>query len=98
MRGGEHAFRQSLGDHFSHLRYRDFFVAHLASRGGRGSGFGSQTRSGDRIAIAAYLGGSDVFDQAITQFAAAYADQNERDYNALLDSVNRDQIVAERDV
>ena len=36
--------------------------------------------SGDRIAIAAYLGGSDVFDQAITQFAAAYADQNERDH------------------
>ena len=36
--------------------------------------------SGDRIAIAAYLGSSDVFDQAITQFAAAYADQNERDH------------------
>ena len=31
-------------------------------------------------AIAAYLGGSDVFDQAITQFAAAYADQNGRDH------------------
>ena len=36
--------------------------------------------SGDRIAIAAYLGGSDVFDKAITQFASAYADQNERDH------------------
>ena len=39
----------------------------------------AHARSGDRIAIAAYLGGSDVFDQAITQFAGAYADQNERD-------------------
>src|SRR6185312_8560364 len=42
--------------------------------------------SGDRIAIAAYLGGSDVFDQAITQFAAAYADQNERDHKSLVDA------------
>jgi uncharacterized protein DUF2252 len=36
-------------------------------------------RSGDRIAVAAYLGGSDVFDQAVTKFAAACADQTERD-------------------
>ena len=40
----------------------------------------AHARSGDRIAIAAYLGGSDVFDHAITQFASAYADQNERDH------------------
>jgi uncharacterized protein (DUF2252 family) len=39
-------------------------------------------RSGDRIAIAAYLGSGDVFDKAIADFAAAYADQNERDYAA----------------
>ena len=38
----------------------------------------AHARSGDRIAIAAYLGSSDVFDQAITRFAAAYADQNRR--------------------
>jgi uncharacterized protein (DUF2252 family) len=37
-------------------------------------------RSGDRIAIAAYLGGGDVFDEAVADFAAAYADQNERDH------------------
>jgi hypothetical protein len=37
-------------------------------------------RSGDRIAISAYLGSSDAFDRAISAFAAAYADQNERDY------------------
>ena len=54
--------------------------------------------SGDRIAIAAYLGGSDVFDQAITAFAAAYADQNERDHQALLDAVTSGQLTAIRDV
>ena len=37
-------------------------------------------RSGDRVAIAAYLGSGDVFDRAIADFAAAYADQNERDF------------------
>jgi hypothetical protein len=37
-------------------------------------------RSGDRIAIAAYLGTGDAFDKAISEFAVAYADQNDRDY------------------
>jgi len=54
--------------------------------------------SGDRIAIAAYLGGSDVFDRAITQFAAAYADQNERDHKSLVDAVASGQITAEPDM
>jgi uncharacterized protein (DUF2252 family) len=54
--------------------------------------------SGDRIAIAAYLGGSDVFDQAITRFAAAYADQNERDHQALVDAVASGRLTAERDL
>jgi hypothetical protein len=56
----------------------------------------AHARSGDRIAIAAYLGGSDKFDQAITQFADAYADQNERDYQALIDAVASGRITAER--
>jgi uncharacterized protein (DUF2252 family) len=56
----------------------------------------AHARSGDRIAIAAYLGGSDVFDQAVTQFAAAYADQNERDYKSLVDAVTSGRITAER--
>jgi uncharacterized protein (DUF2252 family) len=43
----------------------------------------AHARSGDRIALAAYLGGSDKFAQAIADFAEAYADQNERDYAAL---------------
>ena len=58
----------------------------------------AHARSGDRIAIAAYLGGSDVFDQAITSFAAAYADQNERDHQALVDAVASGQITAEPDM
>jgi uncharacterized protein (DUF2252 family) len=56
----------------------------------------AHARSGDRIAIAAYLGGSDVFDRAITRFAAAYADQNERDYQALADAVKSGRITAEQ--
>ncbi len=58
----------------------------------------AHARSGDRIAIAAYLGGSDVFDRALTQFAAAYADQNERDHQSLLDAIAAGRITAERDV
>jgi uncharacterized protein (DUF2252 family) len=38
-------------------------------------------RSGDRVALAAYLGNGDVFDRAIADFASAYADQNQRDYD-----------------
>ena len=58
----------------------------------------AHARSGDRIAIASYLGGSDVFDRAITDFAAAYADQNERDFEALTEAAASGQITAERGV
>jgi uncharacterized protein (DUF2252 family) len=44
----------------------------------------AHARSGDRIAIAAYLGGAGIFDRAIARFAASYADQNERDYDLLV--------------
>ena len=40
----------------------------------------AHARSGDRIAISAYLGKSDAFDRAMVSFAETYADQNERDY------------------
>jgi hypothetical protein len=43
----------------------------------------AHARSGDRSAIAAYLGASDAFDRAIISFAALYADQNERDHGAM---------------
>jgi len=39
-------------------------------------------RSGDRVALAAYLGARDVFDRAIADFASAYADQNQRDFES----------------
>ena len=58
----------------------------------------AHARSGDRIAIAAYLGASDAFDRAVTQFAAAYADQNERDHQSLVDAVSSGRIIAERDL
>jgi Uncharacterized protein conserved in bacteria (DUF2252) len=58
----------------------------------------AHARSGDRIAIAAYLGGSHVFDQAVTKFAAACADQAERDRQTLADAVASGRITAERDI
>ena len=47
----------------------------------------AHARSGDRVAIAAYLGASDRFDVTIAEFASAYADQNDRDYAAFKDAV-----------
>ena len=58
----------------------------------------AHARSGDRIAIAAYLGGSDVFDRSIAEFAGAYADQNERDYRALKDAAASGRVVAKTGV
>nr|WSW48936.1 DUF2252 domain-containing protein [Streptomyces sp. NBC_01001] len=55
----------------------------------------AHARSGDRIAIAAYLGRSDVFDRALTGFAEAYADQNERDHQALVDAVRAGRLPAQ---
>ncbi len=55
-------------------------------------------RSGDRIAIGSYLGGGDAFDQAICKFAEAYADQNERDYEAFAAAVDSGRLAAERDI
>jgi hypothetical protein len=43
----------------------------------------AHARSGDRIAVAAYRGNSERFDNAIADFAETYADQNEADYAAL---------------
>jgi uncharacterized protein (DUF2252 family) len=47
----------------------------------------AHARSGDRVALAAYLGGSAKFDQAIADFAETYADQNDRDYAAFQTAV-----------
>jgi uncharacterized protein (DUF2252 family) len=55
----------------------------------------AHARSGDRIAIAAYLGNGPSFDRAIVEFSCAYAEQNERDYNALATAVKSGKITAE---
>ena len=54
----------------------------------------AHARSGDRIALAAYLGGSAKFDHAIADFAETYADQNERDHAALQAAVKEGRIQA----
>ena len=47
----------------------------------------AHARSGDAKAIGAYLGRGDAFDQSLARFASAYADQNERDHQALVDAI-----------
>jgi uncharacterized protein (DUF2252 family) len=47
----------------------------------------AHARSGDRVAIAAYMGGSGRFDEIIADFSDAYADQNEQDYEAFLEAI-----------
>ncbi len=58
----------------------------------------AHTRWGDRIAIAAYLGNGDAFDRAIADFAVAYADQNERDYEAFVEAVSSGRLTAQTGV
>ena len=55
----------------------------------------AHARSGDRIAIAAYLGNGPSFDRAIVEFSHAYAEQNERDYKALTKAVESGRITVE---
>ena len=55
----------------------------------------AHARSGDRIAIASYLGNGDSFDRAMLEFSKAYAEQNERDYQALAAAVKSGRITAE---
>ena len=55
----------------------------------------AHARTGDRVAIASYLGKSDAFDRAIADFSVAYAEQNELDYRALQDAVASGRLAAE---
>ena len=55
----------------------------------------AHARSGDRVAIAAYLGNSDTFDAAIADFGAAYAEQNDLDHKALLEAIESGRIQAQ---
>ena len=54
----------------------------------------AHARSGDPIAIAAYLGKKDRFDQSITDFSERYADQNERDYEAFTEAIQSGRLQA----
>jgi len=58
----------------------------------------AHARTGDRIAIAAYLGASDTFDQAVADFAETYADQTERDHAALADAVASGRVQAQEGI
>jgi uncharacterized protein (DUF2252 family) len=55
----------------------------------------AHARSGDRIAIASYLGRSDTFDRSLAAYATAYADQNDRDHAALVDAIRAGQLTAQ---
>ena len=50
--------------------------------------------TGDPIAIAAYLGKSDVFDRSVCDLSERYADQNERDYQALVEAIRSGRLTA----
>ncbi|MGH9233534.1 MAG: DUF2252 domain-containing protein [Acidimicrobiales bacterium] len=54
----------------------------------------AHARSGDPVAISAYLGSSDRFDRAMTDFAVRYADQNERDYDAFAQAIRSGKLEA----
>jgi hypothetical protein len=55
----------------------------------------AHARSGDRIAISSYLGNGPTFDRALADFAETYADQNERDYDALKQAAANGRITVE---
>lgn len=54
----------------------------------------AHARSGDPIAIAAYLGKSDDFDRSIADFSERYADQNDRDFEAFVKAVRSGRLEA----
>lgn len=54
----------------------------------------AHARSGDAVALAAYLGKSDKFDRSITDFSQRYADQNERDYRAFTEAIRSGRLEA----
>jgi hypothetical protein len=55
----------------------------------------AHARSGDAAAIGAYLGGGSSFDEALVRFADVYADQNERDHQALVDAIASGRLEAQ---
>jgi uncharacterized protein (DUF2252 family) len=58
----------------------------------------AHARSGDAVAIAAYLGDGDKFDRAVTDFAESYATQNERDFAAFTEAIRSGRLEAVQDI
>jgi uncharacterized protein (DUF2252 family) len=58
----------------------------------------AHARSGDPVAIAAYLGQTDAFDKSITGFADRYADQNQRDHTEFVNAIHTGRLQALQDV
>jgi hypothetical protein len=54
----------------------------------------AHARSGDPVAISAYLGKGDEFDKSVTDFSERYADQNERDYRAFIEAIRSGRLEA----
>jgi hypothetical protein len=58
----------------------------------------AHARSGDPVAISEYLGETDGFDRATAKFAKRYAEQNQRDYDAMVHAVETGRLRAEAGV
>ena len=76
-----------------YVRFSDAFVSLFPWLPGRTLAR-AHARTGDRIAIAAYVCGSDTFDRAVAEFAAGYADLNEQDHRALAQAVAAGKVSA----
>ena len=70
----------------------------MHSRGGAHTLARGHARSGDRVAIASYLGNSNTFEKALVRFAETYADQNERDYDEFVKACKSGRLHAEEGI
>jgi uncharacterized protein (DUF2252 family) len=94
--GGHDFYLRQLWDWKTSLRLESLLPRGLAAYA-QACGWAlarAHARTGDRIAIASYLGGGDTFDRAIAEFAGAYADVNERDHAALGQALSAGRLTA----
>ena len=68
-------------------------LRNFATLCGRALGM-AHARSGDAAVLSGYLGKSEVFEDSMTEFAVAYAEQNERDFDAFLGAIKAGRIEA----
>lgn len=96
---GERVVRgQRMDQAVADLSTMRYWGLHAYSRACGWSLARAHARSGDRCAIASYLGGGANFDEAIARFSAAYADQNELDYERLIEAVHAGEVPAQFNV